>query len=394
MSHPLPTHPWRTICLDFAPELPDSNGFTNCLIVVEKLLRRALFIPCTTDIDAAETAKLLYLHVFRHYGFPLRILCDRGPQFIGAVFKELWFLTATSIHFSTAERALGNGQAERGVGIFKQLVRSIVTENASDWDSVLPSLEFAYNDAINSATGFSPFYMERGYHPNSSLSIILSAIDSQPTSISSFHRRIRDSIFSARKHIAKCTTALLDRENSTRTPLVFNIGDEVLVKIDKSKRSSFQPMWDGPFSVTKVLSPIVLQVARGRKSKAVNIDRVRRYHHRPSTTTSSITNHRFWTADDGAIEIHFLHNNVWRSLAYIIQHADWPALQSYYSAASSSLHQHPKLVGRHYAAHYQGLLKHGIIDYYDPDDKRVSILLEDGTQDACTIPTARKYLID
>jgi hypothetical protein len=42
------------------------------------------------------------------------------------------------------------------------LLRSLVTEHHSSWDSILPQAEFAYNDSVNRSTGRSPFQVVYG----------------------------------------------------------------------------------------------------------------------------------------------------------------------------------------------------------------------------------------
>jgi hypothetical protein len=40
-----------------------------------------------------------------------------------------------------------------------------VTEHHSQWDHILPQVEFAYNDSINRSTGQSPFQIVYGMQP-------------------------------------------------------------------------------------------------------------------------------------------------------------------------------------------------------------------------------------
>jgi hypothetical protein len=35
-----------------------------------------------------------------------------------------------------------------------------------DWSDLLPLAKFAYNNALSATTGLSPFYANKGYHPN------------------------------------------------------------------------------------------------------------------------------------------------------------------------------------------------------------------------------------
>ena len=45
------------------------------------------------------------------------------------------------------------------------LLRSLVVEHHSQWDQILPQVEFAYNDSPNRSTGQSPFQIMYGMQP-------------------------------------------------------------------------------------------------------------------------------------------------------------------------------------------------------------------------------------
>ena len=42
---PVPPWPWESISMDFIEELPESQGFTEILVVVDQLTKQAMFIP-------------------------------------------------------------------------------------------------------------------------------------------------------------------------------------------------------------------------------------------------------------------------------------------------------------------------------------------------------------
>src|SRR6266576_5150765 len=44
----VPHHPWRSIAMDFIVGLPESNGFTQIWVVVDRLTKMAHFIPMIT----------------------------------------------------------------------------------------------------------------------------------------------------------------------------------------------------------------------------------------------------------------------------------------------------------------------------------------------------------
>ena len=68
--------------MDFIEQLLKSSGFTAILVVVDRLMKQAIFIPTHDTITSANLTKLFMLHI---YAFKLRTIkllllaqvCDR-----------------------------------------------------------------------------------------------------------------------------------------------------------------------------------------------------------------------------------------------------------------------------------------------------------------------------
>jgi hypothetical protein len=59
---------------------------------------------------------------------------------------------------STAEHPQMDGQAEATVKTIQKMLRPFVFQG-HNWEELLPTLEFVYNDTIQSSTGQTPFYL-------------------------------------------------------------------------------------------------------------------------------------------------------------------------------------------------------------------------------------------
>jgi hypothetical protein len=57
------------------------------------------------------------------------------------------------------------GQTEVMNRSLGDLLRILVTENHSQWDHILPQMEFTYNDSLNRSTGQSSFQIVYGMQP-------------------------------------------------------------------------------------------------------------------------------------------------------------------------------------------------------------------------------------
>ena len=57
---------WRDILIDFIVNLPSSNGFTNIMVVVDRLMKMRYMIPIKS-INAISVAEYFVKYVFKLY---------------------------------------------------------------------------------------------------------------------------------------------------------------------------------------------------------------------------------------------------------------------------------------------------------------------------------------
>lgn len=74
--------------MDFLKIEPDSRNTQNVLVLTDHFTRYAFAFP-TRDRKATTVAKVLWEHVFVHYGFPERLHSDQGRDFESRVIQEL-----------------------------------------------------------------------------------------------------------------------------------------------------------------------------------------------------------------------------------------------------------------------------------------------------------------
>ena len=152
--------------MDFVVHLPfSSKGNDAILVVVDRYSKRAHFIPCKTTITSGMTAQLFYEWIYRHHGLPLKIVSDRGGQFIANFWRTLFKLLRTRLATSAPHRPQTNGQTERINRVLADFLRNFTFNGQLDWEEVLPSAEFVYNNTQSSATGYTPFQLDSGQDP-------------------------------------------------------------------------------------------------------------------------------------------------------------------------------------------------------------------------------------
>jgi len=66
----IPNECCEVINIDFITQLHVSDGFDVIMTVVDKLSKRPIYVPITTNATAEDTAKILFNNVVRVFGIP------------------------------------------------------------------------------------------------------------------------------------------------------------------------------------------------------------------------------------------------------------------------------------------------------------------------------------
>jgi len=82
----VPNRPWEIISMDLITQLPESNSYNAIYVIVDRLTKRAHFIPINNQFSSKNMAQLLYDKVYPLHGLPLQIILDRGVQYLAKLF--------------------------------------------------------------------------------------------------------------------------------------------------------------------------------------------------------------------------------------------------------------------------------------------------------------------
>jgi hypothetical protein len=113
-----------------------------------------------------------------------------------------------------------------------------VTEHHSQWDSIFPQAEFAYNDSVNRSTGKSPFQVVYGMQPRG----VSELRDSEQTVTSSasaeeFAEAMRELHSRVKDRLQSSSQEYKHRADQHRRQLQFEVGDLVLAHLRKERFS-------------------------------------------------------------------------------------------------------------------------------------------------------------
>jgi hypothetical protein len=277
---PIPSQPFEVVTMDFIPELPESAGYDNILVIVDKLTKYALFIPTTTTLTEIEAAKLFFRHVISKFGIPRQIITDRDTRWKGEFWKEICRLMGVQRSLTTAYHPQADGQSEIMNQGLEIALRAYIGPTRNDWADYLDGLALSYNSNPHTATGFAPAYLLMGYVPTTKSSLMApnTAIPRPVQEIEgekSTHDAAEEmaSQFEAERNMAK--EALLLSQvyqrrayNQGRLASEFEEGDLVvlnphslnLLRHEKGKGQKLLMRYEGPFEIVQKVSPVAYRL--------------------------------------------------------------------------------------------------------------------------------------
>ena len=243
----------------------------NILIITDHYSRFAQAIK-TTNQTAPVTAAAAYNNFFSKYGFPEKIVTDRGTQFEGKLFTALCKVADITKLRTTSYHPQCNGNSERFNSTLINMIRTLEQEDKVQWTKHLNTLCSAYNSTIHSSTGFSPYWLMMGRKPRLAVDLNMGTNlpEHGPTSsfkyIQDLERRLQWSHRLAQRQMEKMANKAKKYYDRKVRCSKLEPGDLVLVrKFGFKGKHKIQDRWEN--QVYEVLeschsSPLVFRVKR------------------------------------------------------------------------------------------------------------------------------------
>jgi transposase InsO family protein len=228
------THPLEVVSMDHLSLERSKGGFEYILVITDLFTRYAVAVP-VRNLSALTTAKAFFENFIVHYGIPGRIHSDQGGAFESRLIKELCNLLHIKKSRTTPYHPEGNPVTERFNRSLLNLLGTLPNQDKHDWKSHVSPLVHAYNSTPHTATGFSPYYLMFGRHPNLPIDVAMGICRSEPADsqhhyVTSLKSRLLRSYDLARKS-SSCAKLRHKRLKDVRCrAAVLERGDRVLVK--------------------------------------------------------------------------------------------------------------------------------------------------------------------
>jgi hypothetical protein len=271
-----PNQPWEGVTMDFVTDLPESteSAYTGILVVVDRLTKMAIYLPCRKDVDSPELARMFFEEVICKHGVPSNIVTDRGSQFTSRFWNRVCSHLSIDHRLSTSFHPQTDGQTERQNQTMEQYLRAFATYEQDNWVDLLPLAEFAYNNSVHVTTRLTPFFANYGYHPEMQFKLPLpdarfrseKAADERLGRLQTARDRLRESILEAQ---ARQTRYAGGKE------MVFEVGDKVWLSAKHIQTARPLKKLDykrlGPFKITKVINRNAYRLELPNSMKVHNV---------------------------------------------------------------------------------------------------------------------------
>jgi transposase InsO family protein len=257
---PVPERPWQHVTMDFKSMPKDQHGYDNVFVVIDRLSKQSISMPCFKTATAQDMAKLYVQHVYRYQGAPETMVSDRGPQFVSAFWKEFTRILGVKLKLSTANHPQTDGQTEIMNQYMDQRLRPFINHYQDNWSELLPMLDYAQFTLPHSSIGMSGYELVNGYLPRTSFDWNTPKSTTAKEQLSQEEARImatrmHQAIEVGRENMALAQAKKENDVNARRRAIDFGVKDHVFVTTrnwttDRPSHKLDHQM-AGPFEITE-----------------------------------------------------------------------------------------------------------------------------------------------
>ncbi|QRW26597.1 Retrotransposable element Tf2 protein [Rhizoctonia solani] len=248
----LPARPWQHVSYDMIVDLPKDGNHNSILVIIDSFTKYGIFVKCSKKLKAPELAELFLEHVWKRHGMPKKTVSDRGKVFNSKFLKALYRRLGIDPHFSLAYHPQSDGQTEQVNPSIEHFLRAYSGINQQDWTKWLPMAEFAYNNAVHSSTGKTPFKALYGWEPTLTPSNIPTDVPEADELAQTMEAQWKE-VESALRQAKQRMTA-----GESGSPTKFEVGEEAWLDAKNVNLKTLSPKLTeqrlGPFKVTKKIS--------------------------------------------------------------------------------------------------------------------------------------------
>ena len=144
----------------------------------------------------------------------------------------------------------------------ENFLRPYVERHPQTWSQYLALAEFVANNAVNVATGYSPFFLNSGDHPLvPSVFMHGGGVSSQVGVVQMVVDRMKIALEEAQVNLIVAQSWAKSQVGRLRRDEMFEVGDGVVlsthhISVNQHLPSKLRRRWIGPYRVARVISPV------------------------------------------------------------------------------------------------------------------------------------------
>ncbi len=270
---------FQKVFMDIVGPYPATDYNNKYVLTVQDDLSKFMLAMPIQNKSADTVARNLVENVFLKYGFPEKIVSDRGREFDNKLLGEICKLLKIDQILSAPNHHESIGALERSHKPLHTYLRNFIDISRGNWDEWLPYFSYVYNSTVHFATNYTPFELVFGRN------IVLRA-DPQPTEpcydLEDYSKELKTRLQVAMRE-AKENQELQKRKRKARYDMDFEtesvkicVGDYVLIR-ETAPENKLSNLFSGPLEVIR-LDEHNCYVKRNNRIVKVHLNNVKVYH--------------------------------------------------------------------------------------------------------------------
>jgi len=253
---PVPERAFGELAFDWKSMPMSKNGYDQYLVVVDRLTRYAHIVPCKKKDGTQTLVDAFFDVVVRRWGWPTVMYSDRDSIVTSEFWQQLTKAANVRLNTTTSYRPNSDGMSERLIQTVTGMMRARAVVDDSSWDEWIAAAEFAYNDCVHPATGYTPFQLATGRDPLLPVSVLMESMQRDNTirkeadrlDASTYLKRYAAAISNAKQTLQKVNHAQRQTLMSRVSRQVeYEPGDYAYV--NRIKPKNMEPLRDGPYRI-------------------------------------------------------------------------------------------------------------------------------------------------
>ncbi|KAH3717167.1 hypothetical protein DPMN_059947 [Dreissena polymorpha] len=256
---PLIDTPFKRVAVDLiGPITPVSDRGNRYILTVVDYATRYPEAMALKNIETETVAEAL-VDIFTRVGVPQEMLSDMGAQFTSGLMKEISRLLSMKQLVTTPYHPQCNGLVERMNGTLKSMIKRMCTERPKDWDKYISPALFAYREAPQASTGFSPFELLYGRTVRGPMQILREMLTQETLSaevktvyeyVLDLKERLAETMQFAQEELKKSAGKYKKHFDKKARQRTFSVGERALVLLP-TNRNKLLMQWQGPYEIVE-----------------------------------------------------------------------------------------------------------------------------------------------